>query len=37
MAKPKDSSKVAIGLLDRCMTPRILQISSATAINDSDC
>ena len=32
----RDWSKIAIGLLQCCRTPRVLQISPATATNDSD-
>ena len=34
--KAKDWSKIAIGLPECCRTPRVLQISTATAINDPD-
>ena len=34
--KAKDQSKVAIGLLLCCRTPRILQIAPATSINNTD-
>ena len=34
--KARDWSKIAIGLLECCRTPRVLQISPATAINDPD-
>ena len=34
--KPRDWSKVAIGLLECCRTPRVLQISPTTAINDPE-
>ena len=34
--KAKDWSGIAIGLLECCRTPRVLQISPTTAINDPD-
>ena len=35
-AKARDWSKIAIGLLECCRTPRVLQFSPAIAINDPD-
>ena len=34
--KARDRSDVAVGLVERCRSPRVLQISLSTALNDPD-